>query len=206
MVIMNTKQVKLVWATKPRPDGHVEMDGRRRVYATGIAIPRPLVRRRSFESKTRPTTLVIRREASAVKDAQPLDRSSTSRQSMTSSTLLQQETQRKPALTPSATKVTPATELKPILKTGKSTYEQKADDKSDAKTREALAAGLDNKFSYRLPDKPTVTKTKKSVSFKDADIGVAKVSRRQYSSPVYSVQYTGSVLKHEGFERHQVFV
>lgn len=205
MVVLDTKQVKLVWAPKPRPDsGHSDADARRRVYTPGMAIPRPLVRRPSLDNKTRHTTVVIRRETPTVTDKSSADRSSSVRPTMTSVTPVKMDaakTQRKPLTTPSATKVT---ELKPILKTGKSSYDSKPD---DSRIRDALSAGLDNKFSYRLPDKPTVPKTKKSVHFKDADISSSKViaPRRQYS-PIYTVQYTGSVYKPEMIERRQIYV
>ena len=204
MVIMDTKQVKLVWATKPRPDAEIE--ARRRVYATvnGMAIPRPLVRRRSFENKPRHTTVVFRREATSVGDASTMDRTSNARHTMTPITPTKMEvvkSHRKPVITPPTTKVT---ELKPILKTGKGGYESKPE---ESRVREALSAGLDSKFSYRLPDKPSVPKTKKSVSFKDSDIVSHKIlsTRRQYS-PMYTVQYAGSVYRPEMLERRQIFV
>lgn len=203
MVILDTKKVKMVWAAKPRPDAQGELDPRRRMYPAGMVIPRPLVRRRSLENKTRPTAIVIRRETPGPKDTSSLDRSSATRHTMTAITPVKTEavkSERKTVVAPPATKIT--TELKPILKSSKSSHDAKVE---DTKLRETLTAGLDNKFSYRLPDKPTVTKTKKSVHFKDSDI--SKISRKQYSSPVYSVQYTSSgFMKPELIDRRQIYV
>lgn len=195
---MEMKQPSVGQSGKTKQPTIIDVDTKLRVVTPSLSAHRQNIPCPKIDSITIPTR---RQSISRINDIITSDKQRSIRRTYSfSHVIVRNGSSQSQTVVSASTKLTHSEGIKPILKSGNSTYSLSCSD-TWTHSEEQSSTLLDGKFCYRLPNKPTAN-VRKSVSFIEENLHDArKAHRKRLSSPVLQIQ-TG-IHEHEDLKEEE---